>query len=289
MNQTFTDIIGTINAEERPPQGCNFDVTLLHADEGKFIVKTGNTPEKIDELEREAEILYELAEYQPCVPCFLTREENQFLFTYIEGENLVTTLQKPDIDETTRQRLIFEYGAFLRHIHSWNPAFPESNDWLTEAIAKATDNVKTGVITGTIDEFNFHSGKTVNELLAYLQEQKVNYASDTVFSHGDWCMPNVIVEEGTVTAAIDWSNGGYKDYRYDIATALWSLSRNGYKDLTALFVDGYNNGYEWEDYVSPASDNVSAYDLAMSKNSLPQSSQECREYFAFFEALYALL
>ena len=42
----------------------------------------------------------------------------------------------------------------------------------------------------------------------------------------DWCLPNVLANNGRLTGAIDWSNGGYADRRYDIATGLWSLRRS---------------------------------------------------------------
>jgi aminoglycoside phosphotransferase len=47
-----------------------------------------------------------------------------------------------------------------------------------------------------------------------------------------------------VTGAVDWSWGGYADYRFDLATGLWSLRYNLGDDAAidrylASFLEGY--------------------------------------------------
>jgi aminoglycoside phosphotransferase len=250
-------LTGTIYRTVRPRQGCNFQVTLLEAERGKFIVKTGDTPEKIAALEDEAKVLSVLTAYRPAVPSFVGRDQDDFLFTFVEGEDLSDIL--PATTPAERERLVGEYGAFLRGIHAWMPNLPCPADWLTEAVMRCRENVEAGRF-GTTFFHDFHpfNGQGTAGIIAYLEAERPYYENAVVFSHGDWCLPNVLARGGAVTAAVDWSAGGYKDYRYDLATALWTLRRNKVSEYTDVFLRGY--GYR----------------------NTPESLR-------YFEALYALL
>jgi aminoglycoside phosphotransferase len=57
---------------------------------------------------------------------------------------------------------------------------------------------------------------------------------DLVFSHGDYCLPNILVKEGKLNGIIDWSYGGINDRYFDFAAVAWSI--------------GYNFGEEWIQY-----------------------------------------
>lgn len=236
--ETFT---GTIYRTVRPRQGCNFQVTLLEAERGRFIVKTGDTPEKIAALEDEAHLLSVLSAYRPAVPAFVGRVRDDFLFTFIEGDDLSDVL--PAAAPAERERLAGEYGAFLRGIHGWMPDLPGPTDWLTEAVMRCRENVEAGQF-GTTFFHDFHpfDGQPTAEIIAYLEADRPSCENTVVFSHGDWCLPNVLVRGGAVTAAVDWSAGGYRDYRYDLATGLWTLRRNKAAECTDAFLRGYGYG-----------------------------------------------
>lgn len=49
---------------------------------------------------------------------------------------------------------------------------------------------------------------------------------DLVFSHGDYCLPNVFVSGGDVTGFLDWGGGGIADRWQDIALCARSLRYN---------------------------------------------------------------
>jgi aminoglycoside phosphotransferase len=51
-------------------------------------------------------------------------------------------------------------------------------------------------------------------------------------------VPNVLVQQNTITGIIDWSNGGYKD------AGLWTLRRNAGND-SALprYLEDFLSGY----------------------------------------------
>jgi aminoglycoside phosphotransferase len=258
----FEKYTGTLYNASRPHQGCNFDVTLLNAERGRFIVKTGDTPWKIEELAKEARVLTALAPYQPAVPGFVARAGDHFLFTYLDGVNLAVTVAE-QTSATARRHLAAEHGRFLRRIHSWTAALPRPSDWLADAVHLCEQRVESGEVTGLVTSHSAHTGWDAAEVLAYLRREQAAVITALVFGHGDWCLPNSLVEDGSVTGAVDWSAGGYADYRFDLATALWSLRFNLRDDpATADYLAAFLSAYGYEGDI---------------------------ESLAFFEGIYALL
>lgn len=62
------------------------------------------------------------------------------------------------------------------------------------------------------------------ELLNWLKTHKPQ--PDPVFSHGDFCMPNIFFGGGRVSGFIDLGDGGIADRWRDIAVCIGSLERN---------------------------------------------------------------
>lgn len=65
-------------------------------------------------------------------------------------------------------------------------------------------------------------------------------AADAVILHGDYCLPNIILDRFTFKAFIDLGEGGVGDRHYDLAWGIWTLRYNlrtdRYRDL---FLDAY--------------------------------------------------
>jgi aminoglycoside phosphotransferase len=244
--EEHTDAIYQVSC---PPQGGNYSVTLIEAERGRFIVKTGDSSGKIRELAKEAYVLSRLTSYRPAVPGFVARCEDAFLFTYIEGVNLAVVVEMEGVDPELAVFWSTEHGRFLREIHSWTPDLPcPESDWIDISIAKCVDVCQNGGnLSATADQFSLHAGKTFKQLLDFIGSNRSRIVSTIRFGHGDWCLPNALFFGGRVTGAVDWSNGGYADYRYDIATALWSLRRNGLAAYTSDFLNGYGFDGETEE------------------------------------------
>ena len=62
------------------------------------------------------------------------------------------------------------------------------------------------------------------ELLAWLEENKPEY--EPVLSHGDFCLPNVFIENGEISGYIDLNDCGIGDKWRDIALCYRSLKHN---------------------------------------------------------------
>ena len=62
------------------------------------------------------------------------------------------------------------------------------------------------------------------ELLKWLEDNKP--AEESVFSHGDYCLPNIFAEGGKISGFIDLGNAGACDRYQDIALCLRSIEQN---------------------------------------------------------------
>lgn len=77
------------------------------------------------------------------------------------------------------------------------------------------------------------------ELYKYLVENKPK--EELVFSHGDYCLPNVFIDKGIVTGFIDLGRSGIADKWQDIALCVRSLEYNlkskKYTELLFQYLD----------------------------------------------------
>jgi kanamycin kinase len=64
-------------------------------------------------------------------------------------------------------------------------------------------------------------------------------SEDVVLCHGDYCFPNILIEDGEATGYLDLGEMGLADRWWDLAVATWSCDWNvgpGYQDL---FLESY--------------------------------------------------
>jgi aminoglycoside phosphotransferase (APT) family kinase protein len=189
----FSALIGEVLSVSEPPQGMQSQVKRLVTERGNFIAKTPHDPQDTEE---ESHILAALAALEsPLVPRFIGRIENTFVFTEVDGTNLAVRFATESF--SGRLRICKAFGRALREVHSWKPPIaPKHDDWLGWICAEAKLPRPEGF-------------------------------TDLVFGHGDWCLPNVLMDDqGTVTGLVDWSWGGYIDRRFDLGTGLWTIGYN---------------------------------------------------------------
>jgi aminoglycoside phosphotransferase len=60
-----------------------------------------------------------------------------------------------------------------------------------------------------------------------------------VLIHGDYCLPNVLVEGGNLSSLIDVGRAGLGDPRDDLAAGLWTLNYNYGVGFAREFLDAY--------------------------------------------------
>ncbi len=81
-----------------------------------------------------------------------------------------------------------------------------------------------------------------DELRACIEEfRKLPAPTETeplVFSHGDYCLPNVFLQDGRISGFLDLGGAGIADKWYDIAVCLWSMNYN-FKELGGMSEEAF--------------------------------------------------
>ena len=62
-----------------------------------------------------------------------------------------------------------------------------------------------------------------------------------VLIHGDYCLPNVLVEKGKLSAVIDVGGAGLDNPEQDLAAGVWTLQYNYGKGFARDFLDAYGS------------------------------------------------
>jgi kanamycin kinase len=85
------------------------------------------------------------------------------------------------------------------------------------------------------EDFKHHTAQTaLEELLATRPSSE-----DVVVCHGDYCFPNMLMEDGVVTGYLDLGELGLADRWWDIAVGAWSVTWNVDPRLEPVFYDAY--------------------------------------------------
>lgn len=98
---------------------------------------------------------------------------------------------------------------------------------VSEKLIQANYNMENNLVD--MDDFNPETFTTegfsdVSDLFNFLD--KNHPKEDLVFSHGDFCLPNVFVSGCETTGFLDWGNGGVADRWQDIALCVRSFRHN---------------------------------------------------------------
>jgi aminoglycoside phosphotransferase len=172
----------------------------------------------------------------PKVLYFEETDENTFLLiSEIKGINLADYIKNVKVEEA----LMCELAKSLKQIHSISLIDCPFQQTLEVKLQNARENIKNGLV----DETDFEDeniGKSAERLFDELIESKPN-AEDLVFTHGDFCLPNIIVSNKKVTGFIDWELGGIADRYQDIALLFRSFDFNvgDTEQFEDLFCDCY--------------------------------------------------
>ncbi|MFY8003687.1 MAG: aminoglycoside 3'-phosphotransferase, partial [Chitinophagaceae bacterium] len=136
------------------------------------------------------------------------------------------------------EKVITIYASILKQLH----AIPINDMAIVADLETKMVNAKQRMIENTIDLKGLqpeYMGMDVADLFLQLQILKpTNF--DIVFTHGDYCFDNIIIQNNDLAALIDVGNGGIADRYQDIALAVRSI-KNEWQDekLVALFYSSY--------------------------------------------------
>jgi kanamycin kinase/aminoglycoside 3'-phosphotransferase-2 len=97
---------------------------------------------------------------------------------------------------------------------------------------------------GIIDSIDLNKKFGISNLETLLHEVEMyskDLTEDLVFTHGDYSVPNIIINGREISGFIDMGNCGIADRYYDLAVAVKSIIRNFGSDYTEMFFDEYGS------------------------------------------------
>lgn len=210
--------------------GCSkAKVLKLFNNEKSLYLKISNKTSLFD-LEKEKVILEWLSQKLE-VPeiIYFGKKDDKVYLLLSEIQGRVSHFIESD-EEKRRNIKILAEG--LKKIHSISMTSCPINNTPDKLLQLAKERVEKGDVDATQFDKRW-SDKSPEELFEEVVKIKPN-KYDLVFSHGDYCLPNILVEERSLSGFVDWSWGGINDRYFDFAAVIWSI--------------GYNYGEEWVNY-----------------------------------------
>jgi aminoglycoside phosphotransferase len=127
----------------------------------------------------------------------------------------------------------------LRRVHSVDIASCPFDERLDRKLAAARERVEKGLV----DEMDFDAerqGRRAGDLYEELLRTRPP-SEDLVFTHGDFCLPNILIDRqhARISGLIDWGRAGIADRYQDIALAARSLNYNFGPGLEPLLFADY--------------------------------------------------
>jgi kanamycin kinase len=131
--------------------------------------------------------------------------------------------------------------ALGRGLRSFHEAVGEEWCPFRFDIARALEHVARRVRTDDIDPAGFHREHAAFTPAAALAELEATApaAEDLVVCHGDYCAPNMLLEDGVVTGYVDVGELGVADRWWDVTVGAWSAGWNFGEALEPLFYEAY--------------------------------------------------
>lgn len=138
------------------------------------------------------------------------------------------------------KKLAENFGMHLRMIHAMDIKESPQKYIMQTLIETAKENALTSNVN--MQSFFYKNGFTPQKGLLMLEDLKNCYEND-VFIHGDYCLPNIIMEDYRFKGIIDLDSCGIGDRHYDLCCGLWSLRHNlKSKEYEEVFLESY--GYD---------------------------------------------
>lgn len=128
--------------------------------------------------------------------------------------------------EVQQDRLIPALAEGLRMLHSVDIHDCPFDRRLKVKIKEARERLKNGQVDA--DDFDDErQGRTAQSAFDQLLKTRPK-SEDLVFTHGDYCLPNIFIDPQTwaITGFIDWGRAGIADRYQDLALAARSLTYN---------------------------------------------------------------
>ena len=164
---------------------------------------------------------------------YVPREKDYLLTRKIPGEDCIWPRYLED-----PKRLSQLIGELLRSLHEVDPTGCPVPDRTGEYLAAAERGYREK--TYAADSFPDNWGYATPEDAWRDVETYGLYLKNDTLLHGDYCLPNILLDDWKFTGFIDVDNGGVGDRHLDLFWGAWSLGFNLKTDAwRSRFLDAY--------------------------------------------------
>lgn len=172
---------------------------------------------------------------------YLSDEQDWFLTRRVAGEDCTHRLYLDD-----PKRLCDTTATLLRRLHESDYSGCPVPDRIATYCKTAEENYRNGLYDTSLFPDNW-GYKSAEEAWAVVEQNRKYLKSDTLL-HGDYCLPNVMLDNWNFSGFIDLGNGGVGDRHIDLFWGAWTLFFNlktdAYRDR---FLDAYGRDKVEED------------------------------------------
>ena len=197
---------------------CSTDARVYYIDrDGGLFLKSApaGTLQKEAEMDR---FFYEKG-IGPQELFYCSNHRDWLLTTAVPGEDCLHEKYMAD-----PQQLCDTTALLLRQLHEMPIDGCPVADRTADYISTAEENFRTGRYDATLfpDNWGYASAE---EAIAVVREFAPVLKSDTLL-HGDYCLPNILLQDWKLSGFIDLGAGGVGDRHIDLFWGVWSLFFN---------------------------------------------------------------
>ena len=205
-------------------------VLFIDKDEGYFLK---SAPKNSLETEALLDGYFHKKGLSSAVLSYLSKERDWLLTERVKGEDCTLGQYLDD-----PKRLCDTIATLLRSLHELDAADCPVQNRMETYLKTAARNYQSGVYDASLFPDNW--GYTSAEEAWHTLEAGKQRFEQNVLLHGDYCLPNILLDNWRFSGFIDLGNGGVGDRHVDLFWGAWTLNFNlktdAYRDR---FFDAY--------------------------------------------------
>jgi kanamycin kinase len=208
----------------------NARITFIDKDNGYFLKTAAN-----GSLKKEAEMTkyFHTKGLSADVLAYISCNKDYLLTEKIQGEDCTTAkyVEQPE-------RLCDTIAERLAMLHSLDFSDCPVQNHTENCIARAKFNYRNGFFNRSLfpENWGYESAEKAIEVI----NTKGHLLQSDTLLHGDYCLPNIILNDWNFNGFIDLDSGGVGDRNFDIYWGIWTLffnlKTNKYRER---FIDAY--------------------------------------------------
>jgi aminoglycoside phosphotransferase len=203
-------------------------------DGGDAVLKIGNLDAE-DGVREEASRLIWLQQFQLTAPKIIAVEtvgKTEFvLMTLLRGEasHIVGSAVEPEV-------VIKPFAQYLRQVHS----IPVETCPFGPIVSREIEAAILKLRMDQVDRQAFIADVGLKpELVLSRLEVMASIVEENTFTHGDYCLPNLMIDVDGSVGGLDWGLAGISDIHRDFMSAQLTITRNFGKEYVDLFYKHY--------------------------------------------------